>query len=65
MRSIKRGCPGVRCDLPGLRWRGQGVPALKIPGVHGTQNVLNGVSMAVRVMEKALYSSYTQEAGDK
>jgi len=28
-------------------------------GVLGMQNVLNGVSMAVGVMEKALYSSYT------
>jgi hypothetical protein len=31
----------------------------KIPGVLGMQNVLNGVSMAVGVMEMALYSSYT------
>jgi hypothetical protein len=31
----------------------------KIPGVFGMQNILNGVSMAVGVMEKALYSSYT------
>jgi hypothetical protein len=31
----------------------------KIPGVLGMQNVLNGVSMAVDVMERALYSSYT------
>ncbi len=30
-----------------------------IPGVLGMQNVLNGVSMAVGVMEKALYSPYT------
>jgi hypothetical protein len=32
----------------------------KIPGVLGMQNVLNGFSMAVGVMEKALYSSYTR-----
>ena len=32
----------------------------KIPGVLGMQNVLNGVSMAVGMMEKALYSSYTR-----
>ena len=31
----------------------------KIPGVLGMQNVLNDVSMAVGVMEMALYSSYT------
>jgi len=31
----------------------------KIPCVLGMQNVLNGVSMAVGVMEMALYSSYT------
>jgi hypothetical protein len=33
--------------------------AEKIPGVLGMQNVLSGVSMAVGVMEMALYSSYT------
>jgi hypothetical protein len=38
--------------------RGSGPDAGKIPGVLGVQNVLNGVSMAVGVMEKALYSSY-------
>jgi hypothetical protein len=32
----------------------------KIPGVLGMQNVLKGVSMAVGVVEMALYSSYTQ-----
>jgi hypothetical protein len=32
----------------------------KVPGVLGMQNVLNGVSMAVGVMEMALYSSYTR-----
>ena len=32
----------------------------KIPGVLGMQNVLNGDSMAVGVMDKVLYSSYTQ-----
>ena len=31
----------------------------KIPGGPGMQNVLNGVSMPVGVMEKTLYSSYT------
>ena len=39
--------------------RGSAPDAGKIPGVLGMQNVLNGVSMAVGVMEMALYSSYT------
>jgi hypothetical protein len=43
--------------LRGLR--GSAPDAGKIPGVLGMQNVLNGVSMAVGVMEKAFYSSYT------
>jgi len=41
-------------------FRGSAPDAGKIPGVLGTQNVLNGVSMAVGVMEMALYSSYTR-----
>ncbi len=40
-------------------FRGSAPDAGKIPGVLGMQNVLNSVSMAVGVMEKALYSSYT------
>ena len=40
-------------------FRGSAPDAGKIPGVLGMQNVLHGVSMAVVVMEKALYSSYT------
>jgi hypothetical protein len=40
-------------------FRGSAPDAGKIPGVLGMQNVLNGVSMAVGVMEKALYPSYT------
>jgi hypothetical protein len=40
-------------------FRGSAPDAGKIPGVLGMQNVLNGVSMAVGVMEKALYSPYT------
>jgi len=39
--------------------RGSALDAGKISGGLGMQNVLNGVSMAVGVMEKALYSSYT------
>jgi hypothetical protein len=39
--------------------RGSAPDAGKIPGVLAMQNVLNGVSMAVGVMEMALYSSYT------
>jgi hypothetical protein len=39
--------------------QGSAPDAGKIPGVLGMQNVLNGVSMAVGVMEMALYSSYT------
>jgi len=39
--------------------QGRAPDSKKIPGVLGMQNVRNGVSMAVRVMEKALYSSYT------
>ncbi|MDE0755523.1 MAG: hypothetical protein OSB26_12790 [Woeseiaceae bacterium] len=38
---------------------GSAPDAGKIPGVLGMQIVLNGVSMAVGVMEMALYSSYT------
>jgi hypothetical protein len=38
---------------------GSAPDAGKIPGVLGMQKVLNGVSMAVGVMEKALCSSYT------
>jgi hypothetical protein len=41
-------------------FRGNAPDVGKIPGVLGMQNVLNGVSMAVGVMEKALYSSYTR-----
>jgi len=38
----------------------------KIPGALGMQNVLNGISMAVGVMEKTLYSSYTPcQQGEK
>jgi len=40
-------------------FRRSALDAGKISGVLGTQNVLNGVSMAVGVMKKALYSSYT------
>jgi hypothetical protein len=43
--------------LRGLR--GSAPDAGKIPSVFGMQNMLNGVSMTVGVMEKALYSSYT------
>jgi hypothetical protein len=35
------------------------------PGVLGMQNVLNGVSMTVGVMEKALYSSYTRSVSER
>jgi hypothetical protein len=41
-------------------FQGSAPDAGKIPGVLGMQNALNGVSMAVGVMEKALYSSYTR-----
>jgi hypothetical protein len=44
------------------RISGSAPDAWKIPGVLGMQNVLNGVSMAVGVMEMALYSSYTRHA---
>ena len=37
--------------------QGSAPDAGKIPGGLGMQNVLNGVSLAVGVMEKALYSS--------
>jgi hypothetical protein len=40
-------------------FRGNTPDVGKIPGVLGMQNVLNGVSMAVGAMKKALYSSYT------
>jgi hypothetical protein len=40
-------------------FRASAPDAGKIPRVLGMQYVLNGVSMAVGVMEMALYSSYT------
>jgi len=42
-------------------FRGSAPDAGKISGVLGMQSVLNSVSMAVGVMEKALYSSYTRQ----
>jgi hypothetical protein len=41
-------------------FRSSAPDAGKIPGVLGMQNVLNSISMAVRVMKKALYLSYTR-----
>jgi hypothetical protein len=40
-------------------FQGSAPDSEKIPGMLGMQNVLNGVSMAVGVMEMDLYSSYT------
>jgi hypothetical protein len=42
------------------RISGSATDSEKIPGVLGMQSGLNGVSMPVGAMEKALYSSYTQ-----
>jgi hypothetical protein len=46
-------------------FRGSAPDAGKIPGGLGMQNVLNGVSMAVGVMEKPLYSSIPEFNPDK
>jgi len=55
----------MRGTLAGQRqlraeFRGSAPDAGKISSVLGMQSGLNSVSMAVGVMEKALYSSYTQ-----
>ncbi len=42
-------------------WKGSAPDSKKIPGVLGMQSGINSVPMAVGVMEKALYSSYTPE----
>ena len=42
-----------------LDFQGGAPDAERIPGVRGMQSGLNSVSMAMGVMEKALYSFYT------